>query len=245
MFASSSIPKTILVLWLLQGTLVYSQYDNSYEDSYGDVYDDDDIEELVIDEVQDVHVKQKILVDRSYNSSFTVSIPMLSVVVPGTAKANGVVRLTISHITMWSLISLSFLGLVYPALLGPFGKLHKRGFEEDNFRIDPTILDHINDLIDVQQVYKDVESLVPWEATQDCMKRSICEAHENVVEFGLAGLALRGAFSMPDYNEDDRMDKDTSGRSRRSAMTCAEKYPRCVVSPLDLYKETLEYFFEN
>lgn len=231
MFTAATISKALVVLCLLQVVLVYGEY--SYDD------DDQDVEELVIDETQDVHTKQNILIDRSYNSSFTISIPMLSVVVPGTGKANGVVRLSISHITLWSLVSMSFMGLIYPALLGPRGKLHKRNFDgsedQDSIRVDPTILDHINEIVDIAQVYEDVKTLVPWEESEDCLKRSLCEAHENVVEFGVAGMALRGMYSVDEGF--------TAGKN--SNMTCAEIYPRCLVSPLGLYQETWSYFFDE
>lgn len=211
------------------------------------------IDDIVIDEVQDVHVKQHVLIDRNYNSSFTVSIPMLTVVVPGQKESNGVVRLSVSQITLWSLIWISFIGLMYPVFLGPHGKLHRRNFDgqsylDEAFRFDPTILDHIDRIVNITQIYEDIITLVPWEVSQDCLSRSVCEAHENVLDFGLAGMALRGVYSIEEnglLGATSKMTRKAASNGQNPNVKCEDIYSRCMVSPLEMYKKILTYFLDE
>lgn len=210
--------------------------------------EEDRTDEIVIDEVVDDHIKQHILLDRNYNSSFTISVPMLSVVVPGTSKTNGVIKFSISHLTLWSLVSVATLGLVYPILLGPHGKLHKRSF--DGRSSQPlTFLDHLESIINVTAISQDMQALIPQETAMECLARSVCEAHQGAATYGLAGLTIRSFFPDSETNIYGLpVDGDTMTAARDAIMggaSCEQKYQRCVVSPLLAYQKAVSYSFQD
>lgn len=185
-------------------------------------YEDEGQQEVVIDEVVEDHVKQSILLDRAYNSSFTISIPMLTVVVPGTGKGNAIVRFSISHLTLWTLITTAAVGLVYPAFLGPHGKLHR---SLDGRKAKPTLLENLESIINLPQIYNDIASLVPEEMTEHCLRRALCEAHKEEEDFGIGGKVLRGA-AHPNVSQEF---------AKNMPDFCAVAFEECVVSPAEMY----------
>lgn len=187
---------------------------------------DDDTDEVILDESVEEAVRQKILVDRVYNSSFTISVPMLTVTVPGS-KPGGVVRFSMSHITLWTLVATAFVGLTYPIFLGPHGRLHKRDLNGRG--VDPSLLDHLDSLVNVRQIYDDISSLVPAGASKRCWRRALCEAHEREENFGLLGTVMRKFYS-----------PKSLGSSWKKDGLCEQMFGDCVISPADAYREAYE-----
>ena len=219
-------PVLICLCFASMFTVTESQI-NEEDGTYVD--EDDDLEEIAIEEVVEDTVKQQILVDRNYNSSFTISVPMLTVTVPGSS---GVVRFSMSHVTLWALVATAFVGLTYPIFLGPHGRLHKRDLGGRG--VDPSFLDHLESLVDVRQIYEDVGALVPHGARERCWRRALCEAHEHQDNFGLVGTVMRNFYSRESVNP-----------SRENSGACAEIFGDCAISPAEAYEEALKALFSN
>lgn len=225
----------LLLATLILSSLVCALAQTDVEELY-----DDSNKEIVIEEITEDKVKQTILVDRTYNSSFTISIPMLSVVVPGTNRANGVVRFTMSHVTMWALVGTGFVGLVYPIILGPHGRLHKRSIDEP--RTQPYLLDHLKSIVNAPQILEDVLSLLPEGMSNVCLERALCEAREQENALGFGGRLFRYAYSGETFDDFEDGENDIVDDSPTPTQTCADLYPKCVISPAEVYREASEAF---
>lgn len=98
---------------------------------------------------------------------------------------------------------------------------------------------------------------------QECVKRSICEAHNDPDKYGAIGFVLRLMFPATNISSTDSMDDmeykvvnkyrhaagyglnkrlDANGTSTGSGSVCRDKYEDCLVSLLDVSKSLVDKF---
>ncbi|XP_023235104.1 uncharacterized protein LOC111634539 [Centruroides sculpturatus] len=97
----------------------------------------------------------------------------------------------------------------------------------------------------VENSLDDLPSL-PRLDPQECMKRSICEAHNQPKKYGLIGLIIQLLF--PPYTKTDDANNVVSKYQlaarygRQSSANCANQYDGCMINVLDIIKTVAKVF---
>lgn len=87
---------------------------------------------------------------------------------------------------------------------------------------------------------------IPSLDPQECMKRSVCEAHNQPNKYGLIGLALQLLY--PPYSAPDEPTSVVSKYQlaarygRQEDADCSRQYDGCIVSPLEIVQTIVGYF---
>lgn len=87
---------------------------------------------------------------------------------------------------------------------------------------------------------------IPSLDPQECMKRSVCEAHNQPNKYGLLGLALQLLY--PPYSAPDEPTTVVSKYQlaarygRQEDADCSRQYDGCIVSPLEIIQTIVGYF---
>ncbi|KAH9383544.1 uncharacterized protein LOC144149219 [Haemaphysalis longicornis] len=87
---------------------------------------------------------------------------------------------------------------------------------------------------------------IPSLDPQECMKRSVCEAHNQPNKYGLIGLALQLLY--PPYSAPDEPTTVVSKYQlaarygRQEDADCSRQYDGCIVSPLEIIQTIVSYF---
>ncbi|KAK8774373.1 hypothetical protein V5799_011087 [Amblyomma americanum] len=87
---------------------------------------------------------------------------------------------------------------------------------------------------------------IPSLDPQECMKRSVCEAHNQPNKYGLIGLLLQLLY--PPYSAPDEPTTVVSKYQlaarygRQEDADCSRQYDGCIVSPLEMIQTIVGYF---
>ncbi|OQR68194.1 hypothetical protein BIW11_13060 [Tropilaelaps mercedesae] len=87
---------------------------------------------------------------------------------------------------------------------------------------------------------------IPSLDPQECMKRSVCEAHNQPDRYGLVGLTLQLIF--PPYLAGEEEDAPTISKyqqaaryGRRNDAECGRHFDGCIISPLEVTQKIINY----
>ncbi|XP_003742163.1 uncharacterized protein LOC100900874 [Galendromus occidentalis] len=91
---------------------------------------------------------------------------------------------------------------------------------------------------------------IPSLDPQECMKRSVCEAHNQPDRYGVVGLALQLIF--PPYLTGESEDapliskyQQAARYGRRNDAECGRHFDGCIVSPMEVTQKLLNYIMQQ
>lgn len=195
-------------------------------------------------------------VDRNFNSSFSLNIPLFTVTIPGHGRNSpGPTKLSsinIGNVALLGIVILGAFALFYPVVVTPFGRSfqQERSFTGRNgsgffsnglIGISEFVMSKVENSLD------DLPSL-PRLEPQECMKRSICEANHQPKKYGLMGLTIQLLF--PPYTETTNPARVVSKYQlaarygRQESANCAGQYDGCMFNFLDLMQTMLQTVFK-
>ncbi|CAN8009040.1 unnamed protein product [Ixodes pacificus] len=139
--------------------------------------------------------------------------------------------------------AMGLLGVIYP-ILASFGKVPSGPHERVIFGRG---LAGLSEFV-MTRVDKGLEKFpsIPSLDPQECMKRSVCEAHNQPNKYGLIGLALQLLY--PPYSAPDEPTTVVSKYQlaarygRQEDADCSRQYDGCIVSPLEIIQTVVTYF---
>ncbi|XP_076359825.1 uncharacterized protein LOC143252091 [Tachypleus tridentatus] len=158
----------------------------------------------------------------------------------------------IGSVAVLGLMGLGTMALLYPILssltaedLDKFNEIDLRDaggfFSKSLTGISERVMTY------VEQTLEELPSIPRLDA-QECMKRSVCEAHNKPKKYGLIGILLQ--FFFPPYLETEEPLKVVSkyqlaaryGRQDRA--NCGKQYDGCMISFLDLIQAIVNAFIK-
>ncbi|KAI1287659.1 hypothetical protein HDE_09889 [Halotydeus destructor] len=202
---------------------------------------------------------QSLYVDRTFNSSFALNIPLFTLTIPGYGRGvktqTALSALNVGNLAVLGIVVLGGLALVAPLI---FPEPYKR-----------SLSDHILPLLtEERQLQKFLtsglsgvsESVMGWVEKsvddlpsfprldgQECLKRCICEAHSHPKKYGLSGLIIQLFF--PPYTEGSDVPKRIVSKyqmaaryGRQDNSNCAAQYDGCMVNLLDALAGVFKFF---
>ncbi|RWS01649.1 uncharacterized protein B4U79_10666 [Dinothrombium tinctorium] len=195
-------------------------------------------------------------VDRTFNSSFALNVPLFTVTIPGYGRGlktkTALSALNVGNLAVLGIVVLGGLALVSPLIFPEFKRSMGRAFDNDDRQGFPGFL--TNGLVGISEsimsfVEKSVDDLpsLPRLDAQECVKRSICEAHNQPKKYGLVGLLLQLFF--PPYTETDEPSRIVSKYQlaarygRQDNANCAAQYDGCMINFLDLIQGIINLIF--
>ncbi|XP_054154266.1 uncharacterized protein LOC128952837 [Oppia nitens] len=221
-------------------------------------------------------------VDRSFNSSFALNVPLFTITVPGYGRglkyATPLSAINVGNLAVLGMIFFGSIALWLPIVFPDVST--KRSLDSSDISSIPYILAkriiNISErmmgrsmnneekqglsnfvtsrLVGVSEsimgwVEKSVDDLpnFPRLDAQECMKRCICEAHNQPKKYGLTGLVLQLFF--PPYTEIEEPLKVVSKYQlaarygRQDNANCAAQYDGCLVNFLDIVQGLINLVF--
>jgi len=173
----------------------------------------------------------------------------------GVKTQTALSALNVGNLAVLGIVVLGGLALVAPVIFPePYKRSFGRSFSElltEERQLQKFIT---SGLVGVSEnimgwVEKSVDDLpsFPRLDAQECMKRSICEAHNQPKKYGLVGLVLQLFF--PPYTETEEPSRIVSKYQlaarygRQEQANCAAQYDGCMVNFLDAVQGVINFVF--
>ncbi|XP_070377613.1 uncharacterized protein [Dermacentor albipictus] len=139
------------------------------------------------------------------------------------------------------------LGLMAAAAAGALLLLPPPSWAQGGAAADRAGLASLSEFV-MTRVDKGLEKFpsIPSLDPQECMKRSVCEAHNQPNKYGLVGLALQLLY--PPYSAPEEPTAVVSKYQlaarygRQEDADCSRQYDGCIVSPLEIVQTIVGYF---
>ncbi|XP_064485620.1 uncharacterized protein LOC135398123 isoform X2 [Ornithodoros turicata] len=145
----------------------------------------------------------------------------------------------LGSIALLGAVTLGAFGLLYPIVSGLPAISERTLFSKGLSGMSELLMTRVDKGL---EKFPTIPSLDP----QECMKRSVCEAHNQPNKFGLVGLALQLLY--PPYSAPDEPTTVVSKYQlaarygRQEDADCSRQYDGCIISPLDILQTIVSYF---